>query len=66
MKKEGNRPHFRSAAKRAAYDYLESQLKTKIVALRDRRWRLQGIAREIRELKSDIAGLNQVMQEYKK
>lgn len=65
-KKEGNRPHFRSAAKRAAFEYLETHLKAAHRKLADARGKLYVVQRDIREAKRDIAGISQVIQEYKK
>lgn len=66
MKKEGNRPKFRSAAKRIAYDYLEMQRNNAQRLLRDNKYKLLSLQKEQRELKADIAGLHQVIQEFKK
>lgn len=66
MKKEGNKPHFRSAAKRAAYEYLERQLQDAQRKLRNNKLDLLVLIRNQRQLKADIAGLHQVIQEFKK
>jgi hypothetical protein len=66
MKKEGNKPHFRSAAKRAAYEYLENQLKQATRKLRETKFEIYRLAKQQTQLKSDIAGLHQVIQEFKK
>lgn len=67
MKKEGkNKPYFRSAAKRASYDYIETKLKSSQRALRDNKWKLIGLNKEQRDLKADVAALHQLMQEFKK
>ncbi len=66
MKKEGSKKYFRSAAKRTAYEHLELQLKTAQRKLRDNRWEIAKLAREQRTLKADIAGIAQVMEEFKK
>jgi len=65
-KKEGNKPHFRSAAKRAAYDYLEQLLRDAQRKLRKNKLDLYVLTKNQRELKADIAGLHQVLQEFKK
>lgn len=66
MKKDGNKPHFRSAAKRAAYEYLETQLRNAQRALRDNKFKLYALTKEQGQLKRDIAGIHQVIEEFKK
>lgn len=65
MKKEGNRPQFRSAAKRAAFEYLEMQLSNAHYAFRDNKFKINMLQKEQGQLKRDIAGLQQVMNEFK-
>ena len=66
MKKEGNKPHFRSAAKREAFEYLERQLRDAQKKLRDNKFEIYKMAKLQSQLKKDIAGLHQVIQEFKK
>lgn len=66
MKKEGNKPHFRNSAKRAAFDYLEDQLKAAQRKLQDNKTKISSLTSEQNELKKDIAGIQQVIQEFKK
>jgi hypothetical protein len=66
MKKEGNRPHFRSAAKRAAFEYLEKQLNLAQRKLRDNKFEIYSLSKAQSQLKADIAGIHQVIQEFKK
>lgn len=65
-KKQGNKPIFRSSAKRAAYEYLEQQLRNAQRKLKENKYQLLVLQKEQGNLKRDIAGLHQVIQEFKK
>ncbi len=67
MKKEGkNKPHFRSAARRAGFEYLERQLQLAQRKLRDNKYEISKLTKEQTILKSDISGLHQLIQEFLK
>lgn len=65
-KKTGNKPRFRSAAKQVAYEYLEKQLNDSQRKLRDNKFKIYSLAKEQAQLKQDIAGIHQVIQEFRK
>ena len=61
-----NRPNFRAAGKRAAYEFLENRLKDAQRKLNSNKYELQRIAREQRSLKQDVAAIQQVMWEFRR
>lgn len=60
------KPRFRSAAKREAYSYLEMQWKNIERKIRDNKFELGRLVQAQRQLKSERAQIQQVMQEFLK
>jgi len=65
-KREDNKPHFRSAAKRAAFDHIERLRRDAERKLRSNKYDIEKLAREQGQLKNDIAALHQLRQEFLK
>jgi len=66
MKKEGNKPKFRSEAKRVAYAFLESQMRETNRRINENKMKMKAMQKDQSTLKKDLAALYQVMSEFKK
>lgn len=65
-KRDDNKPHFRSSAKRAAFDHLERLLSDAHRNLRSNKQEMLVLARRSGQLKNDIAALHQLKMEFLK
>lgn len=65
-KRLDNKPHFRSAAKRAAFDHIERLLRDAERKLRSNKFEIYKLAADQGQLKNDIAALHQLRQEFLK
>lgn len=63
-KRDDSRPRFRSIAKQAGYDQLRDLLKKTQRKLNDNRDQIKSLSKEQAQLKADISGLHQIIQEY--
>jgi hypothetical protein len=66
VKKEGNKPRFRSEAKRAGFEYIENEIRKTRAKYAENKFNQARIAREQGQLKKDLAGLFQVREEFLK
>jgi two-component sensor histidine kinase len=64
--RQDNKPVFRSIARREAYEYLQRRLKEAQIRLKNNKYEIASLARQQGQLKTDIAGLNQLLQEFLK
>lgn len=64
--KSDTKPIFRSAARRAGWELLRGMLLKAQRALSDNRYEIAKLASTQRQLKADVAGLHQLLEEYKK
>ena len=66
MGKTDNKPNFRSAAKRASFEHIEKLIRDAHKKLSDNKFKIAQLSKENGQLKSDLAALHQLKEEFKK